>query len=130
MKELDPLVFLAVLHEMMGALLWLLAGLAVLSLATFAAVLLRERSVSSARLIRSEVVGVLGGFGALVLMAYVTVSGFTDAGGPIDWLLIAVIWGLGAAGTAIAAYAAQGLAVWLRQIRRPAGLAARRERTA
>lgn len=112
MKELDPLVFVAVFQEMMGPLLWILLAVALMGAAAFAAVLLRERTLMSARLIRSEIVGIFGGFGALVLMAFVTVSGFTDAGGPIDWLLIGIIWGLGVAGTAVAAYAAQGLFAW------------------
>ena len=50
-----------------------------------------------------------GGIGALVLMAYVTVSGFTDAGGPVDWLLVGLIWGGGLVGTTILSYALMGL---------------------
>lgn len=110
MKDLDPMVFLAVFQEMMGPLLWGLVALAAAGIAAFAFVVARDGKLVSSRLVRSEVIGFLGGFAALALMAWVTVSGFTDAGGPIDWLLIGVIWGAGLVGTTILAYAVQGLA--------------------
>ena len=110
MKTLDPMVFYAVLVEMMGPwLLWSLILIALFGVIAFIRVVLRERGLSSRRLIIAEVLGLFGGIGALVLMAYVTVSGFTDAGGPVDWLLVGMIWGLGLAGTTVLSYAALGL---------------------
>lgn len=47
---------------------------------------------------------------ALVLMAKVSSSGFTDAGGPADWFLIALVFGLSLIGTTIVRYSANG---WL-----------------
>lgn len=110
MKELDPLVFLSVFQEMMGPLLWLLIALAVGATVAFVALLLREKGLVSRRLVRAEIAGVFGGGLALVLMAAVSSSGFTDAGGPADWFLIALIYGLGLIGTTILVYAAMG---WL-----------------
>ena len=109
MKDLDPFVFLVVFQEMLGSTLWLLVALALFGLVGFAAVFLREGSLDSRRLVRSELLGLLGGVLALVLAAKFTVSGFTDAGGPVDWLLIGLIWGIGLAGTTILAYTIQGL---------------------
>ena len=108
MENLDPMVFLAVLEEMLGPALWLLFLLAAAGLAGLAMVLVRERGIDSRRLVRSEAIGLAGGVLALVLMAYATHSGFTDAGGPVDWLLIGLIFGAGAAGTTILAYAVAG----------------------
>ena len=116
MKEIDPLVLFAVFQEMRWPLVWLLIALAIFGLLGGLAVFLRERRIDSARLVRSELVGLLGGLAALVLMADVTVSGFTDAGGPVDWLLIGLIWGIGLAGTTILAYAVQGLAAMRRVV--------------
>ncbi|SOD90929.1 DUF5368 domain-containing protein [Caenispirillum bisanense] len=109
MKDLDLSVLVSVFLEMMGPLFWLLLLLGIAGIVGFVAVFLREGKLDSRRLIRSELVGLAGGVAALVLMASVTVSGFTDAGGPVDWLLIGIIWGIGLAGTTILAYAVQGL---------------------
>lgn len=108
MKELDPWVMLAIMQEMLGPVLWLLVGVAVLGLAAFAALLLRERRLDARRLVRSQLLGLIGGALALVLMARVSSSGFTDAGGPIDWILIALVFGAGLVGTAILTYTAMG----------------------
>lgn len=109
MQELDPLVFISVLWEMMGLLLPLLVLVAAGGIGAFVWVLMQEGELRSSRLLRAELIGVLGGFGALALMAWVTVSGFTDAGGPVDWLLIGVIWGMGLVGVTILAYAIMGM---------------------
>lgn len=110
MKELDPFVFLAVFQEMLGLWLWVLVALALAGVAAFAALLVRERRLVSSRLVQSELLGLLGGGVALVIMAKVSSSGFTDAGGPADWFLIAVVYGAGMVGTTMLAYAAMG---WL-----------------
>ena len=110
MKDLDPLVFYYVFIEMMGPFLfWLLILTAVGGIGLFLWILVRERGFSSQRLVRSEIIGLFGGVGALVFMARITLSGFTDAGGPVDWLLVGLIWGCGLAGTTILSYALLGL---------------------
>lgn len=108
MKELDPLVFLAVFQEMLGPLLWVMLLVIAVGTAAFIALLLKERTLNSRRLVRAEMAGLVGGVLALVLMAKVSSSGFTDAGGPADWFLIALVFGLGLAGTAILVYTVLG----------------------
>ncbi len=120
MKELDPLVLLAVFQEMLGPLLWLLLAVVVLGLLAFAALLVRERGLVSRRLVRAEALGIVGGALALVLMAKVSSSGFTDAGGPADWFLIALVFGLGVAGSTVLLYTVAG---WWSARRPPAGAA-------
>ncbi|TNF63042.1 MAG: hypothetical protein EP306_02020 [Burkholderiales bacterium] len=110
MKELDPMVFLAVFQEMLGPLLWIMLLAAVLAVAAFVALLVRERGIVSRRLVRAELLGLIGGVVALVIMAKVSSSGFTDAGGPADWFLIALVYGVGLVATTILTYAAMG---WL-----------------
>ena len=116
MKDLDPIVLLAVFQEMLGPLLWIMLAVIVLGTLAFGLLLVRERGLVSRRLVRSEAVGVLGGVLALVLMAKVSSSGFTDAGGPADWFLIALVFGLGLIGTTILVYTAVG---WWQQTRDP-----------
>ncbi|PIE20565.1 MAG: hypothetical protein CSA61_01375 [Neptuniibacter caesariensis] len=108
MNELDLYTFYVVLYEMMGILLWILVALALLAVGGFFYVFVREGKLQSRRLIVSEILGVLGGFVALFIMAKVTISGFTDAGGPVDWLLIGLIWGGGLVGVTLLSYAIMG----------------------
>jgi hypothetical protein len=113
MKNLDPMMFLAVFQEMLGPLLWVLVALAVLGVGAFLVVLIKERGIVSRRLVRAELVGLVGGALSLVLMAKVSSSGFTDAGGPADWFLIALVFGVGLAGTTILVYALAGVVTML-----------------
>ncbi len=116
MNDLDPIVLLAVFQEMLG--LPLLLALVITGIAAplaFIALLLHERRIIASRMLYSQLLGLLGGGLALVLMAKVSSSGFTDAGGPADWLLIGLIFGLGLVGTTILSY---GLAGWARVLRR------------
>lgn len=111
MKELDPWVFLAVFQEMLGPLLWVLVLLALGGVAAFLMLLAKEGGLVSRRVVRAELLGLLGGVAALVIMAQVSSSGFTDAGGPADWFLIALVYGAGAVGTTVLTYAVLG---WMR----------------
>jgi uncharacterized membrane protein YhaH (DUF805 family) len=108
MQSLDPVVFLAVFQEMLGFLLWILLAVIIIGTAAFVILLLKERSIATKRLVVSQLIGLFGGVLALILMAKVSSSGFTDAGGPIDWLLIGIIYGLGFIGTTILCYTFAG----------------------
>jgi hypothetical protein len=114
MKELDPLVFLAVFQEMLGPWLWVLIALTLGLTAAFLVLVWRERRLVSRRLVAAEALGLAGGVLALVIMARVSSSGFTDAGGPADWFLIALVYGIGFVGTTVGVYALLG---WLRSTR-------------
>ncbi|PLC49979.1 hypothetical protein CR159_10090 [Pollutimonas subterranea] len=117
MKELDPFTLLAVFQELLGPLLWLLLAVVLLNALALIVLLIRERGVVSHRLIRSQALGVLGGGVAVMLMFQVSSSGFTDPGGPADWFLIALVFGLGLIGSTILFYTIGG---WWSACRRPA----------
>ena len=108
MQEFDIMVFVAVFQEMLGIWLWVMLAVAVAGIAGFVRVLKRESGINAKRLVKSEVLGVFGGFLALVIMAKVSSSGFTDAGGPADWFLIFGVYGAGLIATTILAYAILG----------------------
>lgn len=115
MKELDPVILFSVFQEMLGTVwLWLLVLLIVVGTLAFVVLLIREKGIIATRMLRSQALGVLGGILALVIMVKVSSSGFTDAGGPADWFLIAFVFGVGLVGTTIIAYGASG---WLKLIR-------------
>ena len=109
MKELDPLIFWYVFQEMLGApLLWLLIILIAGGTLAFLFLLFKERTIIARRMVGAQAIGLLGGALALVVMAKVSSSGFTDAGGPADWFLIALVFGLGAVGTTVLGYTVGG----------------------
>lgn len=108
MKEFDPLIFLVVFQEMLGPLLWLLILLAMVGTLAFLRLLIKEKGIVARRLVRAELAGLGGGVLALILMAKVSSSGFTDAGGPADWFLIALVFGMGLIGSAIIVYSFLG----------------------
>ena len=109
MKELTLSTLLAVFEEVFGpALFWSLVVLAVIGLAAFLYILLREGSLSSVRFLRSEIVGLVGGFAAIWFVQFITHSGYTDLGGPIDLIMLALIWTAGAIGTVMVSYTVQG----------------------
>ncbi|MDM7456898.1 MAG: DUF5368 domain-containing protein [Tepidimonas sp.] len=112
MKEYDFWVFLAVFQEMLGPLLWILPLIALGAVVGFVWVWRRDGRLVSRRLVRAELLGLLGGGLALVIMAAVSSSGFTDAAGPADWFLIMIVYGIGFAGTTLLAYTVMG--VWSR----------------
>jgi hypothetical protein len=51
----------------------------------------------------------LGGVAAVLFMQWITNSGFRDIGGPVDLLLVVLIFVLGAIGAAILAYTVQAV---------------------
>lgn len=115
MKQLDLATLLAVFNEMLGPLLWVLAALIVLGTLAFASLLVRERGLVTKRLVWSQLAGIIGGFMALVLMAQVSSSGFTDAAGPADWILIVMVFVAGMVGSTILIYTITG---WRRTVSR------------
>jgi len=114
MKGLDPTVLLAVLREMLGPLFWPLSAVLALGALALPALLLRERRILLRRLGRSHVLGLLGGLGALVLMR-ISAAGFVAVGGPVDWLLLGLVFVLGVLGGAAAFYTLGG---WWSIVRR------------
>lgn len=108
MKELDPLVFLAISREIFGSLLWPLLAIVLIGALAFVTLLIRERGVVTYRLLRSHVAGLLGGGLALVLMIRVFSAGFIDMGGPADWFLVALVFAAGMVGSAIILYTVVG----------------------
>jgi hypothetical protein len=104
MKELDPWVFVSVFQEMLGFWLWamLLGALAVVL--AFVVLVVWEKTIVSRRLVHAELLGLLGGGPTLVIMAQVSSSGFTDAGGPADWFLIVLVYGVGLVATIVLTY--------------------------
>lgn len=113
MKEFDPLILIAVFSEMLGPLLWVLVAIVVVGTLAFLGLLVRERKLFSRRLMWSQLAGLFGGVMSLVIMARVSASGYSDAVGPADWILLFVVFTVGAIGTTVIAYTITG---WTRLV--------------
>lgn len=111
MKELDPFILLAVFQEMLGPLLWLILAVVVVGTLAFLLLLVRERKIYSRRLMWSQLAGLFGGVMSLVIMAKVSASGYSDAAGPADWILLVLVFAVGAVGTTVLTYTIVG---WVR----------------
>lgn len=111
MKELDPFILLAVFQEMLGPLLWLILAVVVVGTLAFLLLLVRERKIYSRRLMWSQLTGLFGGVISLVIMAKVSASGYSDAAGPADWILLVLVFAVGAVGTTVLTYTIVG---WVR----------------
>jgi hypothetical protein len=105
MKNLDPMVFVSVFQELLGALFWPLVAFIIIGALAAIFVIVREGGLRSARLVRAELVGIAGGFIAIAFMLWITNSRLADVlGGPVDWLLTIGIWVAGAIGATLVAY--------------------------
>ena len=110
MNDAEFTMLVAVLQEMLGMFFWPLFVATVALTLLFFLLLLKERQVLSRRLLWAEVCGFFGGWLALWLLALLSASRFTDAGGPIDWLIICAVYVVGFIGSAIFVYTVAG---WL-----------------
>lgn len=115
MKELDISVFIAVFQEMLGAWLWVLLLAIIVSAGLFIWLLVREKGMLFKRFVWSQGIGLVGGVIALFVMTKVSSSGFTDAGGPADWFLIALVYGIGFIVSTVAVYTCYGC--WKQMVR-------------
>src|SRR5690606_38879015 len=97
-----------IFQEMLALWIWPLVVLTLLGLLAFISLVLKDRGLVSHRMMQAQLAGLPGGVLALVIMAKVSSSGFTDAGGPADWLLIGIVFIVGLVGTTILAYSVLG----------------------
>lgn len=112
MKELTLSTMIAVFEETFGrGLFWALVAMAALGTLAFLYVLISDRGLRSSRFLIAEIAGVFGGIAAILFVQAVTNSGFVDIGGPVDVIVVAMIWVAGFVGTVMVGYVAESL-VW------------------
>lgn len=105
MADLTLPILVAVLEEMFGPVLfWVLVTGSVVTALTFAALVVRDRGIRGAALVRSELWAPVGGLGAILFVRHVTDSSLGDIGGPIDLLVVLAVGLVGAAGATVLSY--------------------------
>jgi hypothetical protein len=112
MKELTLETLLAVFEEIFGrGLFWVMVAVAVAITLGYLYVLVRDRSLSMKKFLLAQISMPFGAIAAVLFVQGVTNSGFSDIGGPIDWLVLLGVAVLGAVGLAILVYTVQSLFV-------------------
>lgn len=110
MKDLTLETLFAVFEEIFGAgVFWGMVTLAVLIGLAFIYVVVRDRRLEASRLLRAELWAPVGAIAAIVFVLYMTQSGLSDIGGPIDVIILIAIAVAGAVGLTILAYVVQAL---------------------
>ncbi|MDO6460449.1 DUF5368 domain-containing protein [Granulosicoccaceae sp. 1_MG-2023] len=110
MKELTFETLLAVFEEMFGAgLFWSLVVACVAIGVLFIYIVVRERGLESRRLVRAELWAPVGAVAAIAFIFFITNSGPSDIGGPVDVIVLLLVGVAGAVGLTILAYLLQSL---------------------
>lgn len=110
MKDVSIGMFIAVFEEIFGAgLFWGMVAAAVAIGAAFVWLIVREHHLESRRFLRAELWAPVGALAAILFVQFITNSGFSDIGGPIDVIVLILIGTAGAIGLTILAYVVPGL---------------------
>lgn len=105
MKELTLGTLIAVFEEIFGVIpFWLLTAAALAVTIAFIYLLIRERSLKGPRLLYAELAAPFGAIAAILFVQWVTRSGFSDIGGPVDVIVLVLIGLAGAIGLTMIAY--------------------------
>ncbi|MCA1242228.1 DUF5368 domain-containing protein [Stappia stellulata] len=110
MKDLTLSTLLAVFEEMFGVFLfWGLVAAALAVTAAFIVIVLREHRLEGHRFLRAELMAPVGALAAILFVQWITSSGFSDIGGPVDVIVLIAIGTTGAVGLTIVTYVALAL---------------------
>lgn len=105
MKELTLDTLIAVFEEIFGAaLFWAMVAAAALITVAFVYAVIRDRGIDGRRFVRAEIAAPVGAIAAILFVQFVTSSGFSDIGGPIDWVMLLAIGVAGAVGLTFLVY--------------------------
>lgn len=110
MQELTFGTLIAVLEEMFGAgLFWAMVAMAVAITLAYLYVLIRDRAVSMRKFMWAQLSMPFGAVAAVLFVQWMTHSGFSDIGGPIDVIVLLGVAAIGAIGCAVLVYTVQSL---------------------
>jgi hypothetical protein len=110
MEEMTIGTLIAVFEEMFGAaLFWALAATAAVVTLGYVYVLVRDRSVSWRKFLWAQLSMPVGAVAAVAFVLWVTQSGLSEIGGPIDVIVLLGVAAAGAIGLAILVYTVESL---------------------
>jgi len=112
MKELTLGTLIAVFEEIFGrGLFWAMVIVAAVITLAYFYVLIRDREVSWKKFLWAQLSMPFGAIAAVLFVQFMTNSGFSDIGAPIDVIVLLMVAVAGAIGGAIFVYTVDSL-VW------------------
>ncbi len=110
MEEFSVGTFIAVFEEMFGTwLFWLMVLVAAAITVAYLYVLIRDHGMGMRRFLLAQLSMPVGAVAAVAFVMWITNSGMSDIGGPIDWIVLLGVAVLGAGGFSILVYVLQSL---------------------
>ncbi|MDD7971285.1 DUF5368 domain-containing protein [Roseinatronobacter alkalisoli] len=110
MEDFTLMTLLTVFEEIFGRwLFWAMVAVAVIITLGYIYVLVRDRAMSMRKFLLAQLSMPFGGIAAVGFVMMMTNSGFSDIGGPIDWIVLLGVFAAGAVGFAILVYVVQSL---------------------
>ncbi|MDD0823489.1 DUF5368 family protein [Mannheimia sp. AT1] len=110
MNSLELTMVIAVVQEMLAWTFYPLLVLAVILTVALVMLLVKEKGLHIKRLVQAEVVGFIGGFIGVGVLFWLTQSGLSDIGAPIDAFALLGTYAVNFFGFAILFYTIKG---WL-----------------
>lgn len=108
MQELDPMMFIAIIQEMLGGFFWPLVFITLFLIFSFIALLFFDKGIVTSRLKLSALLGIPGAIVAHFIIARLAISGLFDAAGPMDWIMLQLVYLGGFVAVAVLVYTLWG----------------------
>ena len=110
METMTVGTLIAVFEEIFGrGLFWVLVMAAAVVTIAYLYVLIRDRAMSMRKFLLAQLSMPFGAVAAVLFVQAMTSSHLRDIGGPVDWVLVALIFVLGTIGATVGAYALLGV---------------------
>lgn len=110
MKDLTFGTIIAVFEEIFGpALFWIMVVVAALITVAYLYVLIRDRHISWRKFLWAQLSMPFGAIAAVWFVMFMTHSSLSDMGGPVDIIILLMIAGAGAVGSAVLVYTVESL---------------------
>ncbi|WGE34481.1 DUF5368 domain-containing protein [Actinobacillus genomosp. 1] len=110
MNSLELTMLISVVQEMLAWAFYPLLILAVILTLALVILLVKEKGFHLKRLVQAEVVGFIGGFIGVFVLFWLTQSGLSDIGAPIDAFALLGTYAVNFVGFAVLYYTVKG---WL-----------------
>lgn len=94
MESLELAMVIAVLQEMLSWAFYPLIIAALILTTAFVVLIIKEKALNAKRFVKAQVVGLVGGLVGVIVLFWLTQSGPSDIGAPIDAFVLLLTYGI------------------------------------